>query len=53
MKIQIRSEVHEQLKNLACSNEIAITDLANSLLEKMLNHHHHDLKKIIMEMKQK
>ena len=53
MKIQIHTHIYEKLKTLAQAHNITMSDLANSLLEKMLNRHHEDLKKIIREMKQK
>jgi len=40
-----------KIQNLATANKIPPTILMNKLLERMLNRHHEDLKKIIKEMK--
>ena len=53
MKIQIRKDIHIKIQNLATLNKIPPTILMNKLLERMLNRHHQELSKIIMEMKQK
>ena len=53
MKIQIRTDVHAQLRQQAKANNIKLEDLTNCLLSKMLNHHHDELRKIIQEVKQK
>lgn len=53
MKIQIYKDIHEKLKTLAQAHNIAITDLANVLLSKMLGNHHKELEEIIEKVKNK
>lgn len=51
LKILIRTDVYEQLEQKAKANNIAITDLANILLAKMLGNHHKEIKEVIEKVK--
>lgn len=53
MNLQIKTELYQQLEKRAKANNIPMTDLINSLLSKMLNNHHKELKEIIETIKQR